>query len=453
MAGEPACNVYVARETSVPSPFAMRCAKRPNGGITVPDCRTGYAHVSRSSDMPAQPQTTLPPLDYHAWRQRSVNVGGRAYPVASKPGLANHGRDDAAPRLLAERVAIPPGATVVCLNAGSGLFGAVAAARGAAHVILTDRSAIAVEAARRTMAANGVSTASVLSGHGSAPLDPATVADLVTIRIPTDKLSLLQLLGDAFRLLRVGGRCCIAGATNEGIKSAATLLQRLFGNATVLGTDSGHRAVMATKHADTPADVSVITGALLEHDAFHEIDVTLRGRTFRLHSRPGVFSWEHLDEATELLANVMEIRASDHVLDLGCGSGPLAILAATLATSGAVTMVDVDSEAVRCALRSVETAGLQNCDVQLSDVGSALPDRHFDAVVCNPPFHMGKGTDLDIPHQFIIDSHRVLRHGGHLQLVANRTLPYERIISATFGNLRTLHDGARFKVIGATRQR
>lgn len=402
--------------------------------------------------MPAAPQLRLAPLDYHTWRQRTVIVGGRPYHVASKPGLAHHGRDDTAPRLLAERVVVPVASTVVCLNAGSGLFGAVAATRGAAHLVLSDRNAVAVEAARRTLAANGVTNGTVLSGHGSAPIDPATVADLVVIRIPADKLSLLQLLRDAFHLLRPGGHCCIAGATNEGIKSAATLLQRLFGNATVLGTESSNRAVMATKRSATPADDGVFAGALLDHAAFHTIEVTLRGRPFLLHTRPGVFSWEHLDEATGLLADVMSVRASDRVLDLGCGSGALAILAASLATSGRVTMVDVDSEAVRCARRGVESAGLSNCDAQASDVGGALGDRQFDLVVCNPPFHVGKGTDLDVPQQFIVDAHRVLQVGGRLELVANRTLPYERIIAATFGNLHTVHDGPRFKVLSATRR-
>jgi 16S rRNA (guanine1207-N2)-methyltransferase len=38
-----------------------------------------------------------------------------------------------------------------------------------------------------------------------------------------------------------------------------------------------------------------------------------------------------------------------------------------------------------------------------------------------------------------------------LYLVANRTLPYEWLIEETFGEVRTAHDGQRFKVIGAVR--
>ena len=408
--------------------------------------RTPETHMRSAPPSPAQLS------EYHRWRTRSVTVAGHAYALATKPGLLGHGRDDAAAELLAGRVVVARGSTVVQMQCGSGLFAAVAAEGfGAAEVILTDRSLVAVDAARRTLVANAVTNGTVFHGHGSAPLDPSLRADVVAIRIPTEKMALLQLLADAFTLLRIGGQCCIAGATNEGIKSAANLLADLFGNATVLGTQSGHRAVMAVKRAATPTDTAALAHAYLRHDAFNPIDITLRGTALQLFSRPGVFSWEHLDEATALLADVMDVRPGDDVLDLGCGSGALGILAATLSGTGRVRLVDVDSEAIRCATRAIDLAVLTNCSALCSDVGRAVLDERFDLVVANPPFHVGKGTDLDVPAQFILDAWRVLKPGGRLALVANRTLPYEKLIHAAFGNLATLHDGTRFKVLGARR--
>lgn len=134
-----------------------------------------------------------------------------------------------------------------------------------------------------------------------------------------------------------------------------------------------------------------------------------------------------------------------------CGSGPLGLTAARLSGTGRVCMVDVDAEAVRCAARAVQVAAVANCEVHGSDIAAAVHHRRFDVVVTNPPFHVGKGTDLDVPTQFILDAHAVLKPGGSLQLVANRTLPYERIVQECFGNLTTLHDGARFKVLSARR--
>lgn len=396
----------------------------------------------------------VPPqiFDYHRWRSQTVSVGGRSYAVATKPGLSGHGRDDAANSLLAERVRFAPGSTVVQLNCGSGLFSAVAAlGRGAAQVLLTDRSSVGVEAARRTLAANSVTNAVVSLGHGSAPLNSAVQADVVAIRIPTEKAALLQLLADAFAMLRVGGQCCIAGATTEGIKSAATLLEALFGNTTVLGTERGHRAVMAVKRGAVPSDVTVLSGAWLGHDAFRAIDVTLRDISLQLFSRPGIFSWDHIDEATAILADVMDVRAGDDVLDLGCGSGALGLLAARLSTTGRVVLLDVDAEAVRCAERAIDLMGLTQCRAMCSDVADAVRDERFDIVLTNPPFHVGKLTDLAVPTQFILDAWQVLKPGGRLALVANRTLPYEKLVQATFGNLTTVHDGPRFKVLAARR--
>lgn len=400
--------------------------------------------------MPTTPISPSQLLDYHTWRQRMVTVAGHRYAVATKPGLLGHGTDDTAATLLADRVVIEPGATVVQMQCGSGLFGAAAALGGrAGQVFLTDRSIVGVEAARRTLAQCGVTNGTVLLGHGSAPLDPSLRADVVAIRIPTEKLALLQLLADAFALLRVGGRCTIAGHTNEGVKSAASLLKNRFGNATVLGNDSGYRAVMAVKRAASPADAALLENPLLDHDTFRPIEVLVRGESLRLVSRPGVFSWEHLDEATSILADVMPVEPGDHVLDLGCGIGPLGLLAARLSAESQVTMVDVDSEAVRCAQRAIDAADQQNCRAICSDVAAAVREEQFDLVVTNPPFHVGKATELDVPTQFILDAWHVLKRGGRLALVANRTLPYERVIRDTFGNLTTLHDGARFKVLGA----
>jgi 16S rRNA (guanine1207-N2)-methyltransferase len=152
-----------------------------------------------------------------------------------------------------------------------------------------------------------------------------------------------------------------------------------------------------------------------------------------------------------VLADVMEVLPGEDVLDLGCGSGAIGLLAAHRSGTGAVTLLDVDSEAVRCAERTIVASGLTNCRAMISDVASAVLDQRFDRVVANPPFHVGKQTDLAVPTQFILDAWRVLRPGGTLQLVANRTLPYEKIVYETFGNLTTMHDGPRFKVLSARR--
>ncbi len=381
-----------------------------------------------------------------------MSVAGEEYFVATKPGVPSHGVTDTGSILLGQHVGVAAGATIVYMSSGNGLAPVVAARPGRAKRILsTDRNIVSIEAAQRTVAANSCPQVDVIAGHGAAGIDESVVADTVAIRIPHEKLALIQLLHDAFRILTIDGTCYIAGANNEGIKSAAKLLERAFGNSTLLAYDSGYRIISAVKESDTPADDTIFESPFLPAGAFNEIAVTLRDESFTIYSRPGVFSWDHLDEATEILAEHMRVLPGASVLDLGCGSGPLGILASRLSGGGPLVMVDADIEAVRSAAKSAEAAGVTNCRALPSDVGSAVIEERFELVVTNPPFHVGKQTELSVPMQFIEDSWEVLQPGGQLFLVANRTLPYETPIRRRFGNVLMVHDGRRFKVLTATK--
>jgi len=399
------------------------------------------------------PQGTASISDYVEHKRASLTVAGRTHVIVSKQGVFSHGRTDPASLMLARHAAtVTTGGVVVDLNCGNGMAGVVSALSGASRVWLADRNVVNAEAARRTIAENGAASAEIRLGHGAHPLPADVQADLVTIRIPKERLALLQLMVDAHRLLKSGGTCCIAGATNEGIKTAAGTLERIFGSERTLARDSGHRLVMATR-GPAPHEVPAeLASPYLDPEVFHEYDAVLRGHALRVSSRPGVFSWDHLDEATSIVADVMTIARGEAVLDIGCGAGALGTLAGVLSGDARVLMLDADIEAVRSAARSARAAGLQNAESRPSDVGLAVGDERFDVVVTNPPFHIGKATDLTVPMQFIADAFVALRPGGRMYLVANRTLPYERAVEARFGNVAKAHDGARFKVLAATRR-
>ena len=391
-------------------------------------------------------------VPYREWRTYGVAVAGRTFQVATKPGAFANGRIDPATTLLAEHVEVQRGDTIVQMNCGSGLVGAVAAlAGGAGRVLLTDRNIVSVEAATRTLVANGVSNGEVLLGHGANALPAGTRAGSVAIRVPQERIALLQLLVDAFRMLEVGGRCYIAGATNEGIKTAANTIEKLFGNARVLSRESSHRVISAVKRSLEPASTDGLDNPYLNADVFHELHATLRGTPVTMYSRPGVFSWDHLDEATAILADAMQVHPGNTILDLGCGFGALGVAAASLSKGARITMLDADVEAVRSAARSADANAVENYRAITSDIASAVLGEQFDVVVTNPPFHVGKATDLDVPKQFIADAWDVLGAGGRLFLVANRTLPYEQVVKHRFGNVSNVHDGPRFKVLSAER--
>jgi 16S rRNA (guanine1207-N2)-methyltransferase len=424
------------------------CPEKKTRGVSIPN---NFRRMK--STRPTNPDSTASISDYTEYKRASVTIEARSYVIVSKQGVFSHGRTDPASLMLARRMsAIAPGDTVLDLNCGNGMVGTVAALHGAGAVHLLDRNVLNADAAARTIAENGATNAEVHLAHGTSSLSADLRADVVAIRIPRERLALQQLVVDAFRRLRMGGSCYVAGATNEGIKTAAGIIERIFGSERTLDRDSGHRLLVATKRAESPGGADDLASPYLDPEVFHEFDALLRDRTVRVFTRPGVFSWNHLDEATAILSGVMDVRPGENVLDIGCGAGALGTLAGLLSGDARVLMLDADVEAVRSARRTADAAGLQNAEVRTSDVGAAVQGERFDVVVSNPPFHVGKATDLEVPMQFIADAHAALRDGGRMYLVANRTLPYERAVQSRFGNVEKIHDGVRFKVLHAVRQ-
>ena len=95
-------------------------------------------------------------MDYYTWQHSKIAVRDREFTIATKPGLPD---TLTAERLLADAIDVAPGERVLDLRCGTGLVGAALLARGA-DVTLYDDNIVAVEAAKRTLAANRTGQAS-----------------------------------------------------------------------------------------------------------------------------------------------------------------------------------------------------------------------------------------------------------------------------------------------------
>jgi len=381
---------------------------------------------------------------YFTWQTTGVSLRDRRVTVCSKPGVRSHRTPDVASTLLAEAIAARPTDSVLIFNCGASPVGPVAAGLATdGRVVLADANVVEVEAARRTLAVNRVAnaTAHLSSGIGHLPELPPT--QVVAVRLPKGRQATLQLIWDGFLALEPGGRFYLAGANDEGIQAALAQVQSLFGNVGVLQYRKGCRVGVAEKSSFVPA----LSGPLLDHRRFHQYAGALRGGSYVVCSRPGVFSWEKLDAGTRLLIDAMEIRPGEQVLDLGCGTGVVGVVAARLTGSGKVFMVDAEVDAVDAASQTAQINGAANCTVLPSDVTSAVRDVRFDVVVTNPPFHLAKATDHDVAAQFILEAARVLRPAGRLYVIANRFLPYETELRTAFTTVETIFADNRYKVL------
>ena len=383
-----------------------------------------------------------------AWQPTNVSARGRTWTLFEKRGLAGYRERDRAAELLAENIAVDRTDRVLVLNSGAGLVGAVAATlANDGQVVLADASFVAAEAARRAIAWIGASNVDVYHSAGASHLPSQPLFDVVAVRVPKGRLPTVQLIWDAFQLLRQGGRFYLAGANDEGIQSALERARPLFGNTSLVEYRGGSRIGCAIKDSPAPDRLPLeFASPLLVHSAFHEFRCEVRGRSYLVSSRPGVFSWEKLDAGSRALIDAMDIEVRDRVLDLGCGTGIVGVVAADLARAGEVYLVDAQVDAVASAEQTVRASGRSNCTVLASDSTSAVRHLRFDVVVTNPPFHLARATDYDVASQFIVDAARALRPTGRLYLVANRFLTYEERLRQAFTTVETAFANNQYRV-------
>lgn len=119
------------------------------------------------------------------------------------------------------------------------------------------------------------------------------------------------------------------------------------------------------------------------------IRVQLAGREVELETAGGVFSPERIDVGTRvLLATVPEPPQHGHLLDVGCGWGPIALTLALQAPEATVWAVDVNERALDLVRRNARRLGLQNVNATLPD--DVPDDITFGTIWSNPPIRVGK---------------------------------------------------------------
>ena len=236
-------------------------------------------------------------------------------------------------------------------------------------------------------------------------------------------------------LLAPGGRLVCAGANDDGAASLEKHVGKAFGLANTLSKfhsrvfwiDKGERAPpdywrkLATLHP-------VGDGSFV--------------------SQPGIFSWYHVDDGSALLATHLPADLSGKIADFGCGWG---YLSRQVLRSAGVTHIDlIDAEH-----RAIEAARANVTDPRASfhwlDLTKEEAPAIYDAIVCNPPFHAGRAAEPGLGQKFIEAAARALKPGGRFYVVANRGLPYEPLLKASFASVATLADNNKFRVSLAVR--
>jgi release factor glutamine methyltransferase len=151
------------------------------------------------------------------------------------------------------------------------------------------------------------------------------------------------------------------------------------------------------------------------------------------------------------------------VLDLGTGSGAIALALAKERPAWRVTATDISTAALTVARQNALRLGLDHIEFLLGDWYGPLATRRFDVIVSNPPYIAAADPALAaaaLSHEpraalvpgplgiealeFIIrDAPSHLRQGGHLLLEhgSEQGASARRLLArAGFSNIRTLND-------------
>lgn len=183
-----------------------------------------------------------------------------------------------------------------------------------------------------------------------------------------------------------------------------------------------------------------------------KIETNLRGFSLSLVTDAGVFSKNDIDFGSRLLIETMRIPDTAHVLDVGCGYGPIGICAAKLAVRGHVTMIDINERAVELAKENAKRNEVHNVRVIQSDRFEGLGENVFDVILTNPPIRAGKS----VVHDIFAGAAERLKPGGSLWVVIQKKQgapsAFEKLQSL-FGSVEEVKKDKGYRIFAATKER
>ena len=252
------------------------------------------------------------------------------------------------------------------------------------------------------------------------------------VQIVKSKAETLSLIAAAMAHVAPGGVIAVDGQKTEGI---AAVLKAVKNHLPVTGTMSKAHGKLfwlirpervPAGIADWAAQPARVEGGWL--------------------TAPGMFSPAGPDAGSELLVALVPQLKGD-VADLGADWGYLA--ASLLKEQARIETLDL----IEAEWSALEAAKANVTDPRArflwQDATQVSPDRRYQAVISNPPFHSGRAAQPALGQAFIASAARMLKPSGQFFMVANRHLPYEATLKEHFGTGTLLAEAGGYKIYQA----
>ncbi|NLT25550.1 MAG: methyltransferase [Microbacteriaceae bacterium] len=295
------------------------------------------------------------------------------------------------------------------------------------------------------------STVAPLDGAVASGLDAPLLAgaSLVVGRLPKSLAELAALADAVARLAEPGVRLILGARQQHLVRAMNDELGRSFAHVRASRGMRKSRALVAS--GPEPGDPPLRTGRIPELD-------------LQVRALGGAFAGAALDLGTRVLLEAIDpaMRAASRVrhdpaglwnpaseprvvLDLGSGTGVLAAWAKRRWPRARVIATDRSWFACESTRATASANGL-DIETVRADAADAIADASVDLVLCNPPFHDGRGVDRGMANRLFDAAGRVLRPGGDMVTVFNSHLRHREQLQRRVGHTRQLLRTPKFTV-------
>ncbi len=360
----------------------------------------------------------------------------RRWPDVEADNLQAH---DATDLLLVERALAldVPGSETVVIGDEYGAITLALAAAGRSGVRVHQDLATG----RRALARNAEELG--ISGFAPHELDADLLsgARLVLLQLPK-ALAELEEIADAVARWADPEVVLVAGGRVKHMS---------LGQNDVLGRSFAH---VQAQRAERKSRLLIATAPLPVPES-PPFPVSARHGGLELVAHGGAFAGARLDIGTRALLDVLDLdgNAGRRVLDLGCGTGALAVSWALASPRDRVVATDRSAAAVASARATASANGVADrVEVTHDDAGSALAAGSFDTVLLNPPFHLGASVHTGAATRLFEAAARLLRPDGELYTVYNSSLGYRAELTRLIGPTEQLRRTPKFTVTRTVRR-